>query len=254
MNAVDVHALTGAYALHALADDEREAVERHLERCESCAEEVAGFTATAARLALAASVTPRPELKARVLRRIAAERQQTRGQQAGATAVLPHSPRASAWTRPSRWLLAACLAAATVLGAGTVWQHQRAEDADARAGRIEQKARDVSAVLTAPDARTRTARLAGGAGGTVVVSHALDRAVFLASDMAAPPPGKVYQLWFDDAGRMRDAGLMDPHLSTQAVVLRGAVDGASGVGVTVEPAGGSGEPTSKPVALLPFPA
>jgi hypothetical protein len=149
----------------------------------------------------------------------------------------------------------ACLAGATVLGAaGTVWQHQRAEDADARAGRIEQRARDVSAVLTTPDTRTRTARLAGGAIGSLVVSRRLDRAVFTASGMAAPPPGKVYQLWFADGGRMRDAGLMDPHLSTQTLVLRGAVNGASGMGVTVEPAGGSTEPSSAPVALLAFPA
>jgi hypothetical protein len=64
----------------------------------------------------------------------------------------------------------------------------------------------------------------------------------------------VYQLWFADGGRMRDAGLMDPHLSTQTLVLRGAVNGASGMGVTVEPAGGSTEPSSAPVALLAFPA
>jgi len=260
VNAVDVHTLTGAYALHALSGGEREAVERHLERCEPCAEEVAGFTATAARLGLAASLAPRPEIKARVLRRIAAERQQTDRQWTAAATPLPRRARASARARastrvrPSRWLPAACLAAAAVLGAGTVWQHQRAEDADGRARRIEQTARDVSAVLTAADARTRTARLAGGASGTVVVSHRLDRAVFAASGMAEPPPGKVYQLWLADGGRMRDAGLMDPHLSTQTLVLRGPLDGASGMGVTVEPAGGSAKPTSAPVALLPFPA
>ncbi|MFI6655031.1 anti-sigma factor domain-containing protein [Streptomyces sp. NPDC050523] len=270
MNAVDVHTLTGAYALHAVSGGEREAVERHLERCEPCAEEVAGFTAAAARLGLAASLAPRPELKARVLRRIATERQQTDRQQtdrqqtdrqrAVAATPLPRRARASARARasvrlrPSRWLPAACVAAAAVFGAGTAWQHQRAEDADGRARRIEQTARDVSAVLTAADARTRTARLAGGARGTVVVSHRLDRAVFAASGMAEPPPGKVYQLWLADGGRMRDAGLMDPHLSTQTLVLRGALDGASGMGVTVEPAGGSAKPTSAPVALLPFPA
>ena len=38
-----------------------------------------------------------------------------------------------------------------------------------------------------------------------------------------------------------------------AVLLRGAVYGASGMGVTVEPDGGSKVPTSAPVALPSFP-
>ncbi len=57
-----------------------------------------------------------------------------------------------------------------------------------------------------PDAASRTVRLADGASGTLVVSDRQDRAVFLASGMAEPPAGKVYQLWFDDHGTMRSAG------------------------------------------------
>ncbi|MYS43484.1 anti-sigma factor, partial [Streptomyces sp. SID5998] len=90
--------------------------------------------------------------------------------------------------------------------------------------------------------------------GTLVVSASRDRAVFMASGMVRPPSGKVYQLWFDDGGTMRSAGLMDPGRTTQAVLMRGAVDGASGVGITVEPAGGSRQPTTTPVALLGMPA
>ncbi|NUS56663.1 MAG: anti-sigma factor, partial [Streptomycetaceae bacterium] len=89
---------------------------------------------------------------------------------------------------------------------------------------------------------------------TVVVSASQDKAVFVVSGMARPPAGKVYQLWFDDKGTMRSAGLMDPGRSSQAVLLHGAVDGASGMGVTVEPAGGSKSPTSAPVALMSFPS
>ncbi|MFD8376072.1 anti-sigma factor domain-containing protein [Streptomyces sp. NPDC059688] len=81
-----------------------------------------------------------------------------------------------------------------------------------------------------------------------------DRAVFVASRMAAPPRGKVYQLWFADGGKMRSAGLMNPDRSIQAVLMQGPVDGASGIGITVEPTGGSKQPTSTPVALLGVPA
>ncbi|MEU7407708.1 anti-sigma factor [Streptomyces sp. NPDC044948] len=88
----------------------------------------------------------------------------------------------------------------------------------------------------------------------MVVSEGQDRAVFLASGMAEPPRGKVYQLWFDDHGTMRSAGLMDPGSTSQAVLMEGAVDGAAGVGITVEPSGGSEQPTSDPIALMSMPA
>ncbi|WP_262059506.1 anti-sigma factor [Streptomyces sp. STR69] len=250
MTTAELHRMTGAYALHALSDEERDAFERHLADCEPCAQEAAELCATAARLGLAVSVTPRREMREQVLRRITTVRQDSPGEPAPM-----RSGRARLRARLlSRWTLAACLAAAAALGGTTVWQHQRAEDALGRARRAEQGTAQISAVLAAPDARTRVAKLADGATGTVVVSHERDQAVFLAAGMAHPPTGKVYQLWFDDGGTMRSAGLMDPGLSDQAVLLQGAVDGASGMGVTVEPAGGSKQPTASPLALVNFPA
>nr|WP_280871736.1 anti-sigma factor [Streptomyces sp. MJP52] len=79
-------------------------------------------------------------------------------------------------------------------------------------------------------------------------------AVFVATGMSPPPRGKVYQLWFADGEEMRSAGLMAPGRGSQTVLMRGPVGGASDVGITVEPAGGSKQPTSEPVALLDMPA
>ncbi|NNN29690.1 anti-sigma factor [Streptomyces sp. S3(2020)] len=250
MTTADLHTLTGAYALHALSDEERKAFRRHLAACEPCTQETAELSATAARLGLAASVTPRPAMREQVLQRITTVRQESPREPA-----LPRTDRTASWGRAvSRWALAACIAAATALGGIAVWQHERAEDALEQARRAEQGTDRIAAVLAAPDARTRSAKLADGATGTVVVSESQDRAVFVVSGMAHPPSGKVYQLWFDDHGSMRSAGLMDPGRSDQAVLLGGAVDGASGMGITVEPAGGSTAPTSSPVALMTFPA
>ncbi|MFD6497767.1 anti-sigma factor domain-containing protein [Streptomyces sp. NPDC060188] len=250
MTTVDLHTLTGAYALHALADDERELFERHAEDCESCALEVRELTAAAARLGMAVTETPAPALKEHVMRRITTVRQEA----PRTVPVAPPRRAAGRGRRPARWALAACLAAAAGLGGTAVWQHDRAEDARQQARQAERRTNEVASVLAAPDAKSRTATLADGARGTVVVSKSRDQAVFVAAGMAKPPTGKVYQLWFNDAGTMRSAGLMDPARTTEAVLMKGSVDAASGMGITVEPAGGSAEPTSDPVALLNFPA
>ncbi|MEY2244375.1 anti-sigma factor [Streptomyces sp. BF23-18] len=249
MTTADLHTLTGAYALHALADDERDRFERHAADCADCAREVRELSATAARLGLAVTASPGPALKDQVMRRITTVRQESpRALPRPAPLTLGIRGR-----RAGRWALAAALAAAASLGGTAVWQHERAQDAQAQARQAERRADQVAAVLAAPDATSRTAKLADGASGTVVVSRSRDQAVFVASKMAKPPGGKVYQLWFDDAGTMRSAGLMDPGRTTEAVLLEGSVDGASGMGITVEPAGGSPRPTSAPVALLGLP-
>ncbi|MGY0489780.1 anti-sigma factor [Streptomyces sp. WG-D5] len=251
MTTADLHTLTGAYALHALSDEERADFERHLADCEACTQEAAELTATATRLGLAATVTPRPEMRDQVLRRITTVRQESPRDPG-----LTRAGRTAATRRRalSRWALAACFAAAAALGGTTVWQHQRAQDAQEQARQAEQGNDRIAAVLAAPDAKTGSADLGDGASGTVVVSKSQDRAVFIAAGMEHPPQGKVYQLWFNDAGTMRSAGVMDADRSDQAVLLAGGIDGASGMGVTVEPTGGSEHPTSDPVALMPFPA
>ncbi|WP_030313083.1 anti-sigma factor [Streptomyces flavochromogenes] len=249
MSAVDPHTLTGAYALDALDPEEHEAVRRHLAECPSCAQEVTEFSETVVRLGLAVAVTPTATLRTNVLERIATVRQEP-----PATTRATRAPRR--WyglRRWSHWALAACLAGAVGLGGVAAWQHGLAEDARQETARAREANDAVAAVLAAPDARVSTGRLDGGAVGTVVVSASLDRAVFAASGMAPPPAGKVYQLWYDDGGTMRSAGLMDPGAGAEATLLDGPVNRASGVGVTVEPAGGSPRPTSAPVALLALP-
>lgn len=249
MTITDLHRLTGAYALHALSEDEGDAFERHLVECEACAQETVELRETAVRLGLAVATRPTPELRAQVLRRIRAVRQEKPGTP-GQVSPVRAGLRARAL---SRWALAACLAAAAVLGGTTVWQHQQAQEARDQVRRATQAAEEIAAVLASPDARTRAAELAGGATGTVTVSRSRDRAVFAVAGMASPPSGKVYQLWFDDGGTMRSAGLMTPGRSEQTVLMRGSVDEAAGMGITVEPGGGSEQPTSAPIALMDFP-
>ncbi|WP_221350507.1 anti-sigma factor [Streptomyces beigongshangae] len=252
MKTADLHTLTGAYALHALGEEEATAFERHLVNCAACTEEVREMRETAARLGITASITPRPELRAHVLRTIGTVRQ-SGPRLAAFPSPGPRSRSRSRSRRMSRWALTACVAVAAALGGTTVWQHERAQDATEQARRTEQRADSLATVLAAPDARTRTARFADGATGTVVVSRSLNRAAFVTAGLTEPSAGKVYELWFDDGGTMRPAGLLNTTRPVTAVLMSGGVGNASGIGLTLEPAGGSTRPTSPPIALVSFP-
>ncbi|MCS0634856.1 anti-sigma factor [Streptomyces sp. LP05-1] len=244
-----LHAPTGAYALDALPDDERAAFERHLRDCPACAQEVRELTATAARLGLAAAGAPPAGMRERVLAGIGTVRQLP--PEVPADPAIPGAPQVRAARRLPRLALAACLAAAAAFGGIAVWQHQVADRAEERADRSVAEAAELARVLAAPDARTASGELKDGARATVVVSRSRNQAVFVASGLPELPSGKTYQLWFADGGTMRPAGLVG---ADGALLMRGEVGAATGMGVTVEPAGGSDRPTSPPLAVMALPA
>ncbi len=63
----DAHALTGAYVLNALPDEERRTLETHCAVCLPCAQELRELQATAARLGLAMTAAAPKSLKDKVL-------------------------------------------------------------------------------------------------------------------------------------------------------------------------------------------
>ncbi|WP_406193998.1 anti-sigma factor [Kitasatospora sp. NBC_01560] len=244
--APDLHTLTGAYAAHALPAPEREAFERHLAQCPACAREVDEFTATLARLGAAEVVTPPAALKARVMAEIGSVRQLPPDSAAPAGRPGRGGTVRRQWPR---FALAASVVIAAALGGVAVQQHDQAEQARAETARLAQQQASFGALLTAPDARTATAT-AGSGVGTVVWSESKGQAGFLAAGMPPLPTGKAYELWFNDHGTMRPAGLLPK--SDGSLLLDGPLDGAVGIGLTVEPAGGSPHPTGAPVMLLSF--
>ncbi|MFC3979929.1 anti-sigma factor [Streptosporangium jomthongense] len=245
----DPHALAGAYALDAIDDEgERRRFERHLAGCAECAQEVAGFTEAAARLGLAVAAEPPPGLRTRVLAEIHQVRQ--------LPPVLPPAAP-SRRLRGIRWRpwsaavsVAATLAVVAGLGVSTVQARQEL----AQARRAEQR---IAAVLGADDARAvttpaTTPSAGGGRGrGTVVLSRSQGALVFWAAGLGDPPAGRVYQLWQLAPGRITSAGLLASSGSGGTVPVLSALGADVGqVGVTVEPAGGSRQPTSTPLLLV----
>lgn len=228
---IDIHLLSGAYALDALDPDERARFEDHVADCPDCEEEVASLREAAAALAEDRPVPPPPELRDAVL---GAVRQ-----------VRPLPPRVRHRGR-RRHLLPLLVAAAVLVAAGAagvVWSTWPTDAPSATPTVAEQ-------VLAADDAERAVVDLGDDGRATVVRSASKDRAVLVTEDMVAPPKGKVYQVWLrtptDD---MVPAGVMD-RLPDQTLVLDGPAATATGVGITVEPAGGSDRPTSDPIVVV----
>lgn len=243
----DAHTLAAAYALGALDDDERKDFDAHLQTCEACRQEAAEFEATTARLAAAVAQSPPPAGKAQVMAAIDGVRQlPPRVPAPRAVPVLGGFLR----RRAVPWALAASVAAA-VLGGVAVWQTQNGQELEQQARLAQQQLDAVSAVLAAPDARTAHGKAANGAVTTVVASDQQNQAVFTAANLPAPGAGKTYQLWLEHDGTMRPAGLID-HDGT--VILSGDPADAGAVGLTLEPDGGSPQPTTDPLLLMALPA
>ncbi|WP_210439219.1 anti-sigma factor [Nocardioides xinjiangensis] len=231
----DLHKLTGAYALDALDDLERARFEQHLAGCDDCRAEVAELRETAALLA-GSVATPAPaSLRDSVL--------------AGISQVRPLPPEVpeqapGSTHRGRRWmpfLVAAALA--LVLGVGAALTRPWVSDDAPRLTVAEQ-------VLQAPDAQEVSVDLGEAGRATVVRSRSEDRAVIVTEDMVAAPDGKDYELWLQTPDEeMVPAGLM-PDDPDQTVVLDGSAAEAIAVGITVEPDGGSEQPTSDPIALF----
>jgi anti-sigma-K factor RskA len=231
----DIHALSGAYAVDALDANERAEFEKHLATCASCRAEVDDLRAAAGMLAELTSAAPPPRLRDAVL--------------ADIHTVRPLAPRtrARSTTRRRRWLagIAAAAAVLAVLGAGTtVWQpwHRESTPSVTLADRV----------IHAPDVQRVDGNVAGGGSVSIYRSVALGRAVAVTHRLPAAPPGRAYELWLQDArGTMQPAGLLAGGRDIR-VALRGDAGTALGAGVTVEPAGGSPQPTTTPVALVSF--
>ncbi len=84
----------------------------------------------------------------------------------------------------------------------------------------------------------------------MILSRSEGKALIRTEDMALAPAGKVYELWLQTPeGDMEPAGLMPDDPDT-TYVLDGDAAQATAVGITVEPDGGSPEPTSDPIALF----
>ena len=245
-----------AYALGVLPPAQSRAVAAHLETCEECRQEyrqirpavtAVGISAEACFDAASAAESvapPGPLLKKRIMRQI-------RPNVAEMRAVRP-----IVW--PAYAVAAACLVVALVSGIINIslnsQVHQLKNESTQMASLVYQLRRGNSlmrtalADLIAPDSQRYTV-----ANGEVVKRS---KRLYIALNALPPPPkGKVYQAWTLHTGatQMTPSVTFVPTPSGIAVVpVPGDASQFAAVAVSVEPEGGSKQPTSKPTFVLKF--
>lgn len=233
----ETHELIAGYALDALDDVDRRAVEELLANSEEAREELRSFAEVAAALAVGAtSAEPTEGLRDRIVESARAERQ----------VVVPLAPRTGR-VRLAPALAAATAIAATIALALGIWGLSLSNDLDHTRDALDRE-RSVGGILADPTARI--VGLSSDSGRLVVASSG--RAVLILDDMTAAPEGKTYEIWVMENGSATPAGLFSGGSGREVVAVEAPVGPDSLVAVTVEDAAGAEQPTTKPlVTSLP---
>lgn len=237
----ELNVLAGAYALDALDDDERAMFEEHLHDCPECTEEVHGLRNAAAELSNLTEVGPPPQLRAAVLGAVAQSRPLPPLVDGARVLPLRRARSAALW----QGLAAACALIAIVVSAWGFSQHRQAQrSTNARVSVVE-------SLLAAPDVRATTTAMKQGQG-TLIYSRREHRLVLLGRGMPVLPADEIYQLWLmSPTGQPVSGGLFRPDPNGNIELpASGVVDGVDRMGVSVEPAGGSAQPTPTTVQVL----
>ena len=233
MSQQDLHLLAAPYALDALDAHERARFEAHLDQCEECLQEVVGFHLTAARLADAEADVPPPALRDRLLVDIG-----TTSQERPVVAQLAQHGRLR--RAVPRVLVAASVLAAAVSIGGFVREHDRAEELQAQSSQI-------GAIVSADDALTLDGTVSTGGTMRIVASPSHNAAVVMGANLQPLDDEHVYQVWARRDGDVRSLGVLGRSEGMLYVSSLGENDSFA---VTVEPDGGSAEPTTEPVAAM----
>lgn len=235
----DIHTLTGAYAVDALPEDEARFFESHLEQCDACRQEVDELRATASLMGTAAHEPAPASLKSAVMAEIDTVRQEP-------------PARTTAEPRRSRdgWYQRLLAPAAAVLVVAVLGLTAIIGQMNNRIATLEAGALRVADVVAASDAET--VEVAGPEGSTarIVYSASRGEGVFLADGLPALSDEQVYELWMIGADGAVPAGLFHADDRGRVThVMTGDLSQVAAIGVTVEPAGGSPQPTSDPIIV-----
>jgi anti-sigma-K factor RskA len=255
--------LAPAYAIGALSPEEARAFEAALAGSPELQRDVAEYREVGALLAVGAEQTPPPGLKARLLDRARSEKAVPF--RAGA-AALPSTAR-TATRRSLVPMLSLGLAAAAILAAGLGFQvvslRQTLRARDSALADRESRLREREATLDAllqPGVSLTTLTATGQAPPVVQVywDHIRHTAILHTLRLAPAPAGRTYQLWLlPKLGKPIPSRLFNTEAAGGQLVTDIPVpadQNVAGFALTIEPAGGSPQPTSTPIVAGMAPA
>ena len=222
-----VHDLIAPYVLGAVPPDEERDIRDHIMSCEDCMREAESFSMVTASLPLAAESAPLP---AGFVDRVVASVQEARP----APSTTERSPWYRRWTGLQVALTSGLLVIALTLGAFLVNENRS----------LEQRQKVVAALL-------RHERdgldLQGSAGAVAKVVPTDSGSMFVASGLQEAPADHTYQLWLIKNGTPVSAGTFTIKGGLAVLESNLHLDGYEQAAVTVEPAGGSQQPTTQPI-------
>ncbi len=235
--------LIPAYALDALKADERTQVERHLRVCDACAASVAEYAVVAEMLARSApSLAPPARLKQRVLAATVGEAKPAFNLGEWLAGLL----RAPAFAAAT--LVVAVIAIVQVF----LLQNQMSQ----QAAMLERQREFIIAMAYSDSQPLHLSGTEAAPRAEGRVHRYEDTAVVFVQQMPALASNQVYQFWLIDAGGDRTSG------GTFTVDAQGrgwlianapkVLKEYTGVGVTIEPMGGSPQPTGTKVMGASF--
>jgi anti-sigma-K factor RskA len=224
-NPFELLELATPYALNAISDSERAAIDRQLAAAPTTVagafnDEVRAVRETMAVISAATAAEPPDRLRAVVL-----------------AGVQSDTARRSRWRTAVLAAAAAIVVALAAFGAGV-------------ALRPPPTPTTAEQIMAAPDVRTVSADVAGGKA-TVMFSRDRNAGMLLMNNVPPPSLGTVYQMWLvGDKGPV-SAGTMDTAAVTPSTTHMFTDLGHSSVlAFTVEPGNGSPQPTGKIFAKL----
>jgi anti-sigma-K factor RskA len=239
--------LKDAYVLDALPQEERRSFEEYLAAHPERQAEIDELGAVAGLLAFAPhEQEPSPELRSRVMEVVEAE------------AALRRDGRESVFARFVQYVgvrgLALGAAALLVIGllSWNVLLQNQVKDLQGEVQSAQGQVNDLQAkVRDAKTQQTQTIQLSGtwanqGADAEVASINE-DRIILVAHNLPSVPEGQTCQIWVIKGDVPEPSGLFQPGGDETAAPITTPVKQGDTIAVTVEPAGGSEQPTSDPV-------
>ncbi|MFT5222233.1 MAG: anti-sigma-K factor RskA [Glaciecola sp.] len=233
----DLHTLAGPYALNSLPRDEAHTFEEHLAACAPCRAEVAQFRDAAGRLGGAIEATLPADMRSAVMRQISMTRQDA------PKVVTLAAPAVS----PFRRLALPAAAAIAVIAVGLAFA---LGSLTGRVSDLQDREQMLQALLASSDVAVVHGS-GQGALAALVASPSRGEAIVSFSNLEHAPANSVYSLWLITAGGPVPAGLFDADDAGNALtVMRGDMSDTEVIAVTIEPTGGSAQPTTVPFLIL----